>query len=180
MVPTSIFLSRLAGIAVLALLLAASQNTLAQTYRWVSKDGTVHYSDQPPPRSETRQVEQKKLKPGNVVETSGPSYTARKAAQNFPLTLYTSANCIENCRIARDFLNRRGLVFTEKVLKTIEDAAEFKQATGIAELTVPVLLAGSKAEKGFEERAWGLLLDAAGYPNFPQDASIPRPKSPTN
>lgn len=178
MVPTSIFLSRLAGIAGLTLLLAASQGTLAQTtYRWVSQDGTVHYSDQPPPRSETRQVEQKKLKPGNVVETSGPSYAARKAAQNFPLTLYTSANCIENCRIARDFLNRRGLVYTEKVLKTIEDAAAFKQATGITGLTVPVLLAGSKAEKGFEERAWSQLLETAGYP---QDAGIPRPKPPAN
>lgn len=165
-------LPRLAASACLALLLFASLNATAQTtYRWVGQDGKVHYSDQPPPPAETREVQKKKLKPGSVIETSGPSYAAQKAAQKFPLTLYTSPNCIDNCKIARDFLNRRGAMFTEKVLKTIEDAAEFKQSTGINELTVPVLLAGTKAEKGFEENAWRSLLDAAGYPH---DSAVQR------
>jgi len=173
-----VYLPRLAAFACLALLLSASLGVTAQTaYRWVGKDGQVHYSDQPPPPVETKAVQQKKLKPGNVIETSGPSYAAQKAAQKFPLTLYTSANCTENCRIARDFLNRRGAVFTEKVLKTLEDAAEYKQTTGINELTVPVLLAGTKVEKGFEENAWRSLLDAAGYP---QDSGIPRPRPAEN
>jgi len=156
------------------LMLMAALSAQAQTaYRWIGKDGQVHYSDQPPPAPAARQLQQKKLS-GNVIETSGPSYAAQVAAQKFPLTLYTSPNCIENCRIARDFLSKRGVVFTEKALQTLEDAAEYKQATGINELTVPVLLAGTKVEKGFEENAWRSLLDAAGYP---QDGGIVRQKA---
>ncbi len=178
MVPPNFVPVRRSGLFCLAVLLIATQSALAQTtYRWLGKDGQVHYSDQPPPRSETREIEQKKLKPGNVVETSGPSYATREAAQKFPLTLFTSANCVQNCKIARAFLDRRGVVFSEKVLKTSEDAAEFKQATGLPELIVPVLLAGNKAEKGFEENAWAQLLDAAGYP---RDGGIPRPKTSVN
>ncbi|MDD5175236.1 MAG: glutaredoxin family protein [Sterolibacterium sp.] len=159
------FPPRLVRLACLALMLMMAFASQAQTaYRWVDKNGKVHYSDQPPPPAETREVQQKKLKSGNVIETGGPSFDALQAAQKFPLTLYTSANCVENCKIARDFLARRGAAYAEKVLKTLEDAEEFRKATGSQELIVPVLQAGNKSEKGFEENAWRNLLDAAGYP----------------
>jgi hypothetical protein len=155
------------------LILMAVLSAHAQTaYRWVGKDGQVHYSDQPPPAREAKQLQQKKL-PGNVIETSGPSYAAQLAAQKSPLILYTSPNCVENCRIARDFLSRRGAAFSEKELKTVEDVTAFKQATGSAEAIVPVLMAGTKVEKGFEENAWRNLLDSAGYP---QDSGVARHK----
>lgn len=146
-------------------LCTAPLTTQAQAaYRWIGKDGKVHYSDQPPPPAEASEVQQKNLRAGSVVETGGPSYGARQAARKLPLTLYTSDNCKENCRIARDFLKRRGAPFSEKVLRTAEDAAAFKQAVGTEELIVPVLQAGSTSEKGYEEQAWGSFLDAAGYP----------------
>lgn len=170
-------LPRLRLVACLAVLLLIALAAQAQTaYRWVDKNGKVHYSDQPPPPSETRDVQQKRLKAGNVIETSGPSYEALKAAQKFPLTLYTSANCIANCKIARDFLARRGVAYAEKVIKTPEDAADFKKATGSEELIVPVLQAGNKTEKGFEENAWRNLLDAAGYPPG-REKALPKPQS---
>lgn len=168
---TSILLARSALLAVLCLATLAAQ--AQTTYRWVGKDGKVHYSDQPPPPSETKEVQKKKLGPANVVGTSGPSYEAQVATRKSPLTLYTSANCIQNCQIARDFLKRRGAAFTEKVIGTQEDADDFKKATGIEELSVPVLQAGGKAEKGYEENAWSALLDAAGYPRGP-DKTPPR------
>jgi glutaredoxin len=154
----------LARSAVLAALCAAALAAQAQaTYRWVGKDGKVHYSDQPPAPAETKDVQKKKLG-ANVVETSSPSYAAQVATKKFPLTLYTSANCIQNCKIARDFLKRRGAAFTEKEIKTQEDVDQFRKVTGIQELSVPVLQAGSKSEQGYEENAWSALLDAAGYP----------------
>lgn len=172
-------LFRLIGqLSCLALMLMTALASQAQTaYRWVDKSGKVHYSDQPPPPSETKDVQRKNFKLGNVIETSGPSYEALKAAQKFPLTLYTSTNCIENCKIARDFLSRRGAAFTEKVIKTPKDAADFKKATGSEELIVPVLQAGNKTQKGFEENAWHSLLDAAGYP---PGSGNPPPKPPAN
>jgi coenzyme F420-reducing hydrogenase alpha subunit len=42
------------AIAVLALALAPLAS--AQLYKWVDKDGKVHYSDQPPPASATKQI----------------------------------------------------------------------------------------------------------------------------
>ncbi|TRZ58274.1 MAG: glutaredoxin family protein [Rhodocyclaceae bacterium] len=164
----------LARSAVLAALCLSTLAAQAQaTYRWVGKDGKVHYSDQPPPPAEIKEVQRKKLGPANVVGTSGPGYDAQVAAKKSPLTLYTSANCIQNCKIARDFLNRRGATFAEKEIKTQEDADDFRKATGIEELSVPVLQAGSKSEKGYEENAWSALLDAAGYPRG-QDKTPPR------
>lgn len=151
--------------ALIAALCCATLAAQAQaTYRWVGKDGKVHYSDQPPPPSEIREVQKKRLGPANVVGTSEPSYEAQVAAKKSPVTLYTSANCIQNCKIARDFLARRGVAYTEKEIRTQEDADDFRKTTGIEELSVPVLLAGSKAEKGYEENAWHALLDSAGYP----------------
>lgn len=152
-------LARSTLLAALCLGLAQAQTA----YRWVDKDGKVHYSDQPPPPSASSHVAKRRIG-ANVVDTSGPSYESQVAARNAPLTLYTSTNCIRNCELARDFLNRRGAVFGEKIIATQADVDEFRKATGIEELSVPVLQAGAKSEKGFEENAWHALLDAAGYP----------------
>lgn len=148
-----------------AVLLSVAITSQAQTtYRWVDQSGKVHYSDQPPPPAEAKDLRKKGLKPGSVIETSGPSYDLQQAMRKFPLTLHTSINCVEHCKTAREFLARRGVPFSEKVMKTQEDVVEFKKATGSEELIVPVLQAGNKQEKGFEENAWRNLLDAAAYP----------------
>lgn len=167
-------LSRMLRAIGMAACLFAGLTAQAQTtYRWVGNDGKVHYSDQPPPAAQAKDVQQKKLK-GNVIETSGLSYDTRKAMKENPLTLYTSGNCKENCQMARDLLNRRGAPFKEKVVQTADDAAEFKAATGSGELAVPVLVAGSQSEKGFEENSWNRMLDMAGYPPI---SSIPNKPS---
>jgi glutaredoxin len=168
---TSILLARSTLLAALCVATLAAQ--AQATYRWVGKDGKVHYSDQPPAPAEMKEVQKKKLG-ANVVETSSPSYEAQVATKKSPLTLYTSANCIQNCKIARDFLKRRGAAFAEKEIKTQEDADDFRKATGIQELSVPVLQAGNKSEKGYEENAWSALLDAAGYPRGQDKTPPPR------
>ncbi|MFA6312177.1 MAG: glutaredoxin family protein [Sterolibacterium sp.] len=160
--------------ALIAALCCAALAAQAQsTYRWVGNDGKVHYSDQPPPPSAVKEVQKKKLG-ANVVDTGGPSYETQVATRKAPLTLYTSANCVQNCKIARDFLQRRGLAYTEKEIKTQEDADDFRKATGIEELSVPVLQAGRKSEKGYEENAWQALLDGAGYPRSAGKVQSPR------
>ncbi len=149
--------------ALIATLFAAGAQ--AQTaYRWVDQQGKVHFSDQPPPAAEARNVQKQRLKAASVVETSGPGYDTKQAMREFPLTLYTSENCKEACKSARDFLTQRAAPYTEKVVRTAVDADEFRKATGSEELRVPVLMAGKKLEKGFEPGAWRNLLDAAGYP----------------
>ena len=155
---------RLFILALFATGMLAGLGAQAQTtYRWVDKDGKVWYSDQPPP-PDAKNIQKKQLGSGNYVDTSTPSYSAQKAAQDFPVTLFTSADCGSECKIAREFLTRRGISFSEKLIRTVSDSVTFKKATGIDELIVPTLLVGSQAQKGYEEAAWSKLLEAAGYP----------------
>lgn len=155
---------KLAATSALAALLLASGAQAQSTYRWVGKDGRVHYSDQPPPPT-VKDVQLKQLKSANVVETGGAyAYETRQAARNFPLTLYTSEKCTDYCRMARDFLARRGAPYSEKVLRNAEDETGYRKATGNEKLTLPTLSAGRMVESGFEEGAWNRLLDGAGYP----------------
>lgn len=134
-------------------------------YRWVGKDGRVHYSDAPPP-AEAQQVEQKRLD-ASVVGSGGKlSYEARQAARDFPVTLYLSPDCGNACETARAYLAKRGVPYAEKPVTTPEAAKAFRQATNSD--TLPTLLVGAKVFKGFEASAWGDLLDAAGYPPAPK------------
>jgi glutaredoxin len=142
----------------------AAANAAAQTaYRWVDKSGHVHYSDQPPP-ADAGQVEEKRLGGASVIDTSGPDYATRTAAANFPVTLYTSADCQDECRQARDFLARRHIPYGERLMRSSEDAEAYKRATGQSEVFVPSLAVGSRFQRGFLESSWNALLDVAGYP----------------
>ncbi len=130
----------------------------AQTYRWVDHNGRTVISDTPPP-GKIRQVEK-------TADESRPddglSYAMRKAANAFPVTLYTAADCQDTCRQAREMLAARGIPFTEKPVKSAVDAAEMKQLFG--DVFVPSLKVGNQRARGFETGAWDSLLDLAGYP----------------
>lgn len=139
----------------------ASACVSAQTYRWVDPAGRTVISDTPPPS---------KIK--NLAKTveaaeAGDNlpFALRKAKESFPVTLYTSADCGSNCQQARDMLNGRGVPFTEKILKSAEEANELKQLVG--EVFVPSMKIGNQSFRGFEAGAYNNLLDLAGYPKTP-------------
>lgn len=154
-------------VAGLALPLAAGAQT---AYRWVDKDGKVHYSDQPPPR-EIKKVEQRRLGISNI-DTSGLPYETRKASQDHPVTLYTAPDCKSECQGAREFLARRGIPFRETSVSGPDEAAAFLKTFGTDKLAVPAVTVGSQKQQGYEEGAWGGMLDNAGYP---RGAAAPAP-----
>jgi glutaredoxin len=143
--------------------LMAATATEQQTYRWIDKSGQVHYSDQPPLPSEVGSIEEKRLS-GSVIETSGPGYATRTAAANFPVTLYTATDCQSDCKQARDFLAQRHIPYTEKVIKSSEDAEAYKKVAGSSDVFVPSLSVGSQFQRGFLDSAWNAALNNAGYP----------------
>ncbi len=149
--------------ALLLVFIAAS--AFAQgAYRWVGKDGKVHYSDEAPPPAEVQKIEQKKLN-ASVISSGGTlNYDTRQAVANFPVTLYTTPDCDSACTDGRNFLKRRGIPFTENVVRTAEETVAFQKAVKSDVLLAPTLMVGSKSQKGYAEGAWGDLLDAAGYP----------------
>jgi hypothetical protein len=129
-------------------------------YRWVDQDGKVHYGDRPPAAATGKAKELKLSAPAADKQVS---FTMRQAMENFPVTLYVSADCGEGCKEAGAHLKKRGIPFSEKSVVTAEDSAALSNLIG-GQAVVPVLAVGTKNRKGFEQGSWDGLLDAAGYP----------------
>lgn len=145
----------LAGLACMSLSIQAGE-----LYRWVDSSGKVNYGDVLPPGA--MQVEVKKF-PKDTASSEYLPYETLRAQQNFPVTLYVADNCGEACVQARNSLNKRGVPFNEKALKTKQDIDTFKKLSGF-DAFVPTLAVGKSFLKGFEESQWNSELDIAGYP----------------
>ena len=145
---------------VLCLALLSAGVSAQAAYRWVDSTGRTIISDTPPPGK----VRDLSRLGGGAAEASGEElpFSVRKARENFPVTLYTAADCINECKQARDMLNGRGIPFTEKMLQKAEDSAELKALVG--DVFVPSLKVGQQSFRGFEAGAYNNLLDLAGYP----------------
>ncbi len=145
---------------------ALLSTTAAAQYKYTGPDGRVIYSDTPPPAApkggKPQAVEKKDI--AASAQSSGGTplpYALQQASRNFPVTLYTAAECAA-CASGRAFLTKRGIPFTEKTVKSNEDIAALNKVAGAA--TVPVITIGSTKHLGFEAGAWGESLDTAGYP----------------
>ncbi len=160
-------------IFIYALLFSAGAGLAGNYYRWVDSDGTVHYSDQPPPPS-VKKVEEKKL--GTSVIEGSPTYALQQAVKNFPITLFAN-DCGAGCTRARELLNKRGVPFTEKNPMQPENADELKKIIG--DLVVPVLVLGNTQPlRGFDESSWNNALNVAGYPSAPVPGAPAGGKTP--
>lgn len=152
--------------------LMQSTTQASELYRWVDSSGIVHYSDIPPPKAD--QIETRRFSSTTGSDEILP-YETRLAQQNFPVTLYIAPGCGEPCNDARSLLNKRGIPYTEKSLKTREDVEAFKQLSGIEGF--PVLSVGKSFLKGFLAEQWHSELDFAGYPKIPPYRAPDKPSA---
>lgn len=168
--------------AALALLFIAT-GANAQLYKWVAPDGTVSYSDTPPP-STAAKVERKSYSGGSSL--ADLPYELAQAAKSNPVTLYTAKNCA-GCDQGRQLLNDRGIPFSEKTVNTNDDVERLRKISGNNQL--PVLTVGRNKQVGFESGQWGSTLTAAGFPTSnilpksytnppPEPAAPPAPTKP--
>lgn len=132
----------------------------ADLYRWVDSSGKVYYGDVLPPGA--LNVEVKKF-PKDSASNEYLPYDTRRAQQNFPVTLYVGDGCGAACNQARELLNKRGIPFSEKTLKSRQDIEAFKRVSGF-DAVAPTLKVGKEYLKGFEASQWNGELDLAGYP----------------
>ncbi len=139
---------------------ALAGQAATNVYRWIDKDGKVHFSDTPPPE-EARSVSQRQMGGGYVEEASLP-YATQIAMKRNPVTLYTANGCKEACDMARDLLSTRGIPYTEHSVRTTADAEALRQLAGATE--VPFLMVGQNKLRGYAEEGWQAALDEAGYP----------------
>lgn len=159
-------------IAVAALLLGCVATAgAAQLYRWVDDQGNVHYTQQPPPGTAAKKVEERKL--GDKPPTGRQlPYATQQASKAYPVTVFVAPDC-EPCNQGRELLRKRGVPYSETAVQSEESMKQLRDLAG--GLTVPVLKVGAATLiKGFEETAWNNALDAAGYPK----AGPPLPEQP--
>jgi glutaredoxin len=149
------------------ILLIACADAAGQTYRWVDKEGRVHYTQTPPP-PDAKGVQKKTFRHGPV-EASNLPYATQVAAKNFPVTLYTSPDCGAPCDRARAVLVKRAVPFKETSVLTQNEVDEMKRLSGKAD--VPLLVVGAQVQSGFQEGLYNGLLDSAGYPS--SGSSVP-------
>jgi glutaredoxin len=150
------------GTMLCAAALAASFAAPGQTnvYRWVDKDGKVHFSDSPPP-PDAKESSNRMMGGGQAAAAQMP-YETQQAMKKNPVVLYTSPECGELCAQGRALLGKRGVPFTERnAAASAADAEQVKKLVGVLE--VPVLLVGEKHVKGYQEGLWQAALDGAGY-----------------
>lgn len=131
-------------------------------YKWTNEDGQPQYSDRPPPPGV--HVEEQRVFSGRA--DTVPAFSMRVVAANFPVVLYTSADCGEHCNTARQLLQNRGIPFREVVVEgTEESLAAYRQVFGVPE-TVPSVLIGREQIKGYAASIWHEKLDEVGYPSI--------------
>jgi hypothetical protein len=132
-----------------------------ELYRWVDEAGRVHYSDQPPPPEVRSNAERRRL--GDKPPAATLPYALQEAVRQFPVTVYTAEGCGEGCKQGVAYLTRRGVPFTEKDARVVDNANIVMSHAG-GKLEVPLLTVGRSALRGYEESAWASALDSAGYP----------------
>jgi glutaredoxin len=144
----------------LAALLAAG--VAHAQYRWIDKDGSVKYTDAPPP-AWAKDV-RKSAAPAANPEPAAPPlpFELAEIQKNFPVTLYTAPLCKEACTVARSVLNKRGIPFTEISVYTQETVDKIKELTNSDQ--VPVLVVGRSVVSGYDSVKFDALLDSGGYP----------------
>ncbi len=137
-----------------------------ELYRSIDSSGKVHYSDKPLP--DAQDVEELRLG-GNPTPDESLPYETQVARQNFPVTLYVYEGCGTACAHARQFLQKRGIPYTEKNLATKEELDAFRKASGSDQ--APTMSVGKTWVSGFLAEQWNKELDFAGYPkNAPYGA----------
>jgi glutaredoxin len=173
----------IAGTLLLAALAAHAQTNV---YRWVDKEGKVHFSDTPPPE-EAKSVSQKRMGGGYEDQSQLP-YATQVAMKRNPVTLYIANDCGTPCERGREMLSTRGIPFSVRNAQTSRaDREALVKLAGSAE--VPLLVVGENKLKGFDEDVWSSALDSAGYPRTrlpgqppaegrPQPSSAPAPNEP--
>jgi hypothetical protein len=144
-----------------AILLNSALLAAQTTYRWIDPvTGRTVISDQTPPQDAKQLVTRKGAEASSEAQLP---FATRQAVEKFPVTLYTAADCVAECKLGRDLLNGRGTPFSEKMLTTQQELAELAKQMG-SDVWLPSVSVGRHYFRGFETAAWNNLLNLAGYP----------------
>lgn len=149
-------------------LLALATLPAAAQYKVVAPDGSVTYTDRPPFEGNLRITPIGRNAPAAAAAEVGLPIELRQATARYPVTLYTTADCLP-CDNGRKLLQQRGVPYAERTIGSEDDAQALERLVGAR--TVPALTVGAQPLRGYSETDWASYLDAAGYP---KESKLPR------
>jgi glutaredoxin len=156
-------LARFAHCPLTALVLACVALPSHALFKVVAPDGSITYTDRPPPAAIGRPVPlgSRPTAVDPAAALASLPLELRQLAQRFPVTLYTSNDCAP-CESARRLLQGRGVPYSERSVGNEDDAEALNRLTGGR--SVPTVMIGTQALRGYADGDWHSYLDAAGYP----------------
>jgi len=137
-------------------------------YKVVAPDGSVTYTDRPPGAPNLRVTSMGRNAQAAAMAEVGLPIELRQAANRYPVTLYTTSDCVP-CDSGRKLLQQRGVPYSERRIVSEEDALALDRLIGAR--TIPALTVGAQPLRGYSEADWSSYLDAAGYPS---ESKLPR------
>jgi glutaredoxin len=153
-----------------ALMLVAFTHQAQAQYKIVAPDGRVTYTDRPPADASAKVIELGRRGTAPPAASTGVALPGELArlAERFPVTLFTAEKCAP-CDAGRQFLQQRGIPYTERLVVSNDDVAALERT--VSGRTVPALTVGGQALRGYSQSDWTSYLDAAGYP---RESRLPR------
>ena len=142
------------------LLLLLAVMVQADMYKWVDKDGRVHFGDNPPEdaKPERLAVEVNTITMPTVTtnEFLDARENQRQAAASRQVTMYSTVRC-GYCKKARRYFRQQGIPFKEYDVETSRKGrADYKKMNGRG---VPIILVGNKRMNGFSADRFQKLYD---------------------
>ena len=138
------------GVAVLA---GVGSLGTAGVYKWTDADGRVHFSDNPPAKSDAEEVKIRTIT-GPAQVSSDTDYGPRQ------VKLLTTTWC-GVCKKAKAYLVQKGIFYREYDVETSEvGRLEYRRLSGKG---VPIILVGNQKMVGFSAEKLEVLLKNVGY-----------------
>jgi|APTNR8051073442_1049403.scaffolds.fasta_scaffold22339_3 glutaredoxin len=151
-------------------LLALGAGQAMALYKVVGPDGRITYTDRPPAQATgaVSQVGRTAVADPATVATAALPTELRAVMARYPVVLYTGNQC-PACDQARQWLQQRGVPYSERRASSEDDAQALERLVGAR--TIPSLTIGTQSLRGFSSNDWAAYVDAAGYP---RDSRLPR------
>jgi glutaredoxin len=133
----------------LATLAVAGVVQAQKTYKWMDPQGSIRYSDQPPP-------------PGaRVLRETGDAPAPAAEAEKPPVTLYVAPRC-DACDLVGHWLRQRNVPYNE-VNAAADAEAQALLTRRYGQVGVPVLAVGEALTLGYNPIDFERVLNGAGY-----------------
>ena len=158
----------------LGLLAAAAGGPASAQYKVIDAQGRVTYTDRPeaPPGARVLNLGRDDRAADGDAGLAALPPSLRQVVARFPVTLYTSSDCLP-CEQGRRLLTDRGVPFNERTVASNDGVHALQRLTGGR--TVPSLAVGAQVLRGLQQADWSATLELAGYP---AQSALPRNYKP--